>query len=249
MINYNEEKALLCVKLMKNYFNVYDNTATVIYPDIIKEKSIEHIYYLFYSCLLDYGMKSSMYHDNLVNTYKKYPNIFNPSYVHKYYNNNEKELLSIIKNKIHARYPNVALKKWLNLSEYLNNEENLLSKLNNFDNYNELYTFITSIKGYGQKTGGLLIRLIIELGISNVSLDNIPIDRHDIEISYLNGVINIDKLNSEQITNLGKIWVKSAKKYDVSASDIDKYLWSIGSKLCANKMCSNCPLKDNCNRK
>ncbi len=35
---------------------------------------------MFYSCLLDYGMRSKIYHKNLVDTYEKYPNIFDPNY-------------------------------------------------------------------------------------------------------------------------------------------------------------------------
>lgn len=178
-----------------------------------------------------------------------YPDIFNPKYVCNNYLSKKEELDNIIRNNIHPRYPNIALNKWLYLSEYLNKENDLLLKLKSMNNYNELYTFITSIKGYGQKTGGLLIRLIIELGISNIEIKNIPIDRHDIEISYLNGIIDNNKLSNEEITKLGTIWVESSIKYGVNPIDIDKYLWTIGSRLCAKKMCDMCPLKINCQTK
>lgn len=248
MINYDDNKANICTKLLKDYFKLEGSSAEVLYPNNIESKSIEHIYYLFYSCLLDYGMNSKIYHNNLINTYKVHPNIFNPNYVYKNYKDNSKLLSDIIKNNIHPRYPNVALKKWLYLSEYLSKED-LLTKLKNINSYNELYNYIISIKGYGQKTGGLLIRLLVEIKICNIDLLNIPIDRHDIEISYLNGIIDSDKLNNDEISKLGTIWVNSALINGITPIDIDKYLWTIGSKLCVKKMCNICPLNVNCKQK
>ncbi len=249
MIKYDINKADICTQSMKDYFSTQKVLADVKCPSSIEYRSINHIYYLFYSCLLDYGMKSSIYHDNLIKTYNEYPDIFNPIYVCNNFSANPDKLFDIIKSNIHPRYPNIALKKWLSLSSYLARENDLREKLKAIDSYDKLYTFITNIKGYGQKTGGLLIRLIIEQGICNVTLDNIPIDRHDIEISYLTKVINKEKLSNSEILALGKIWVKSAQKYCVSATDIDKYLWSIGSKLCVKKKCPICPLKDICKTK
>ncbi len=63
---------------------------------------------MFYSCLLNYGMKSKLYHKNLCNTYKSHPEIFVPQ---KACEMNEKTLNDIIVNFIHPRYPNTATKK------------------------------------------------------------------------------------------------------------------------------------------
>ncbi len=50
-------------------------------PEKIKYKSNEWLLYIFYSYLLDYGMWSQTYRDNLINTYHKYSQIFNPDHV------------------------------------------------------------------------------------------------------------------------------------------------------------------------
>ncbi len=251
---FDKEKANLCVSKMKDYFADNKQSANVEIPIDIAPESNEYIIYLFYSCLLDYGMRSKIYHTNLIDTYKKDKNIFNPKYVVENYIGKEEKLLDIIKGNIHPRYPNIACKKWIELSKFLDTnypQNKLKEKIVSFQSYKELYCFITSIKGYGQKTGGLLLRLIFESGICKFQNDikDIPIDRHDVEISYLNGIINKEKLNNNELKELGRVWIEAAITNHVSACDIDKYLWSIGNQLCAKKDCLICPLTDYCKRK
>lgn len=244
-------KANICSKLLADYYSSKVSAAEVSYPASLNKNSREYLIYIFYSCLLDYGMRSRMYHNNLINTYNKYPKIFNPEYVVLNYKENEEELKSIIVNNIHPRYPNVAVSKWIELSIYLNNNSDLYEKIKSTKSYQELASIILSIKGYGQKTGGLLLRLIYESGISSFDFDleNIPIDRHDIEISYLNGVANKANLSNEEIINLGKCWVEAARLNNITPTDIDKYLWTIGNQFCNSKKCVDCPLVSTCKRK
>lgn len=251
---FDLEKAIICVSKMKTYFEINEDTADVLIPSGVILGSNEHLVFIFYSCLLDYGMRSKIYHANLVNTYKSFKNIFNPKYVVNNYVENENELFNIIKDNIHPRYPNVALRKWISLSKFLNENypENMLKdKIISLKSYSDLYPFITSIKGYGQKTGGLLLRLIYESGICNFDdeLNDIPIDRHDVEISYLNKIVDKEKLNNIEMKKLGDIWIKAAKSNGVSACNIDKYLWSIGNELCLKRNCKECPIKDGCKTK
>lgn len=95
-------------------------------------------------------MRSKIYHNNLINTYEKYPSIFCPKYVSQM---KEAELHSIIVKNIHPRYPNVATKKWINISNELLKYDNILSYLKTMKDINELNQFIKVIKGYGQKNG------------------------------------------------------------------------------------------------
>lgn len=241
------------VKKMHEYYESQDSNtlATVDFPKKIEYKSNEWLVYIFYSCLLDYGMRSQNYHNNLINTYDVYPQIFNPKYVIEKFITNKEELLNIMKNNVHPRYPNVAIDKWLNLSMELSKYDNLLGKIKEFNNFNELNLFVRNIKGYGQKTGGLLLRLIYESNVCNFNdkLGYIPLDRHDIEISYLNNIINNQKLNDNQIEELSSSYIKSGEKLGIDANLIDKYLWNIGNDFCNKKKCTNCPLYDDCETK
>lgn len=251
---FDISKANYCALKLKEFFNDNEEIAGVLVPDKIKINSLEYLLYIFYSCLLDYGMRSKIYHHNLANTYEAYEEIFNPEYVVSKYLDNHDELLKIMRENIHPRYPNIAAKKWLALSKFINDNypgEKLIETIKNLNSYSELYRFITNIKGYGQKTGGLLLRLIYESDICNFNdeLEVIPMDRHDIEISYLNGVIDRSKLNHKEIKELGNIWCLAARNNGISSCLIDKYLWSIGNGFCLKKRCLECPLKDNCQRK
>ncbi len=242
----------LVQKMHEYYSNKDSNTlATVDFPNEIEYKSNEWLIYIFYSCLLDYGMRSQNYHNNLINTYHIYSQIFKPKYVIENFTTNKEELLGILKNNIHPRYPNVAVDKWLNLSMELSKYDNLLGKIKEFNNFNELNLFVRNIKGYGQKTGGLLLRLIYESNVCNFNdkLGYIPLDRHDIEISYLNNIINNQKLNDNQIEELSSSYIKSGEKLGIDANLIDKYLWNIGNDFCNKKKCTDCPLYDDCETK
>ena len=249
----SEEKIDNLIQKIHEYYRNKDvsTLATVDFPPEIKYKSNEWLIYIFYSCLLDYGMRSQSYHKNLINTYHLYPQIFNPKHVIEKFTTNKEELLSIMKNNIHPRYPNVAVNKWLNLSDELSKYSDLISKIKEFRSFDGLNSFIRNIKGYGQKTGGLLIRLIYESNVCNFNdrLGYIPLDRHDIEISYLNGIIQSENLNSKQIEELSKLYIKSGEKFGIDANLIDKYLWNIGNDFCNKKNCTNCPLYKECKTK
>lgn len=251
-MNIDTIKMSNVLKLLQEYFiteNI-NNIAKVEFPKKIKYKSSEWLYYIFYSCLLDYGMRSKVYHKNLINTYNKYPNIFNPKYVVANYSNDSTGLNKIIKENIHPRYPNVALNKWLELSYILIQYDNLLEQIKSFKVFNELNLFIKNIHGYGQKTGGLLLRLIYESNICDFvdEMNTIPLDRHDIEITYLTDIIQIKKLNETQILKLSNEYIKCARLLNIKPNILDKYLWEVGNKFCNTKKCEQCPLSSECKK-
>lgn len=247
----NRENIDKLVKKMHEHYKHQDKTtlATVDFPGEIKYKSNEWLIYIFYSCLLDYGMRSQNYHNNLINTYHVCPQVFYPNYILNKITN--EELLNIMKNNIRPRYPNVAVNKWINLSMELSKYDDLIDTIKKFNSFGELNTFIRNIKGYGQKTGGLLLRLIYESKICKFddNLSYIPLDRHDIEISYLNSIIDSQKLNNKQIEELSSAYIESGIKFGIDANLIDKYLWNIGNEFCNKKNCTNCPLCTNCKTK
>ncbi len=244
-INYNN--CLRIVKVLNDYFKDREKLADVEFPSSILFGTNEYFLYMFYSCLLDYGMRSKIYHKNLINTYKSYPNIFNPKYVLSV---QEAELKEIIVNNVHPRYPNIAVKKWVKLSQKLIKYDGILNHLKSINSFEELSYFIKDLKEYGQKTGGLLIRIICDSKVCNFeeNIDSIPIDRHDIEISYLTRIINHPTLSDKNIKLLSDAYVRCGKELDINPSDIDKYLWEVGNSFCNKKKCSECLLKNCCGK-
>lgn len=243
----DKNQAYNLIKDLSNYYKDVDDIARVDFPSCLKCGSEKWVIYMFYSCLLDYGMRSTLYHQNLVNTYINNPDIFNPSLVIKY---DKDKLLTIMKDNIHPRYPNMALKKWLKLSCELSKYNSVKKELTNLKDIYTVENFIKNLGCYGQKTGNFLIRILFENDIfAFPEINNIPIDRHDIEISYLNNVISKNKLNANEISELSNIYIQSGKLLGIKANMVDKYLWEIGNTFCRKKDCFNCPLNNRCRKK
>lgn len=235
------------VEKLNKYFGNKVELANVDYPSNITYGTNEYCLYMFYSCLLDYGMRSKIYHRNLIDTYIKYPDIFNPNYVIE---TSEEKLRDIIVNNIHPRYPNIAIKKWITLSKELIKYNRILDYLKSINSFEELSKFIKNTKSYGQKTGGLLTRIICDSKICNFkeSIKSIPIDRHDIEISYLTGIVNTVNITNKEIVELSDTYVKVGKKLNINPSNVDKYLWEVGNSYCNKKSCEECPLNSICSK-
>lgn len=251
MNNIDEQKIVNCLILLKKYFKNREDLAEVDYPKNIDYGSEEWLVYNFYSCLLDYGMKSKVYHENLIRTYYEYPFIFNPRHVVDNYLDSSSDLLLILKENVHPRYPNVAVDKWINLSKELVKYEKVMDRIKSFESFNELSYFVRTIKGFGQKTGGLLLRLISDSGVCsfNEEVFYIPLDRHDIEICYMNEFISTKKLTNTMIEDLSRSLILAGNKVGLSASKVDKYLWEIGNCFCNRKDCESCPLCKTCTKK
>ena len=244
-IDYNKCKEV--VEIISIYFQNKAGVANIDYSSNINYKTNEYYLYMFYSCLLDYGMQSKIYHKNLVDTYIKHPKIFQPNYIIRI---SEERLKDIMINNIHPRYPNIAIKKWLTLSNELIKYNNISDYLKNIKSFEELSRFIKNTKSYGQKTDGLLMRVICDIEICNFkeNIKSIPIDRHDIEISYLTGIINTINVSNKEIIELSDTYVKVGKALNINPSNIDKYLCEIGNLYCNKKNCEECPLNNICSK-
>ncbi len=256
MVKFNTERPRIVVKRLHKFFSTTDSLkATISPPEIIEKGSRAHFLYLFYGCLLDYGMKSSAYHKNLKNAYQNDPNLFDPFHVAREYEENVQNLAVALKEFLKVRFPNEGAKKWLLLSqillkEYKGDPRNIFKPFMKFD---EIEETIFSIKGFGQKTGGLLIRILYENGLIKTQdrLTHIPIDRHDMEISKMLGILETKK--SEKIENnrivieqLSSIWVGASLTEDIDPCETDRNLWLLGSLLCSKKKCFSCPVNDLC---
>lgn len=62
-IDYNRCKEV--VAKLNNHFADKVGLANVEFPKKINYRTNEYYLYMFYSCLLDYGMRSKVYHKNI----------------------------------------------------------------------------------------------------------------------------------------------------------------------------------------
>ena len=122
----------------------------------------------------------------------------------------------------------------------------------------ELFESINGFRSYGPKTSGLLLRVIIGIGfnreLTNIENVPLPVDIHDSRIAFNcniyrpNDTEDLQKIysNPSHIKKIEKIWRESAKDVGVSWEELDRALWLLGSKGCANKECQICPINDIC---
>lgn len=250
-------RAVISLKKMHEYFSKQDigTTATVLLPKTIVKGSEIHYRYLFYSCMMNYGMKSSILHEGLKQLYEKMPLLFSPQYVCENYIGNYAELASILRLCVHVRYPNQCAKNWVGLSNVLYMDYNSDPKQLFVDGstYYDYRAAILNLKGFGQKTGGLLLRILIDDGLLKPvdGIAEIPIDRHDIDLCvWLKIILNITsdeiRKNKKLIKLLSDTWVYAANELSISPSIADQYMWIIGSQLCTKKQCEVCPLCNDC---
>ena len=232
--------------------------AQVVIPNSIELRSVEHYRYLFYSCLLNYGMKSTTLHENLRHLYEQYSHLFSPNYIVELYSNSYTELAAILRSYIHVRYPNECAKRWIDLSTLLHTQyhDNPKEMFIDKSTYYEFKKSISQIKGLGQKTGGLLLRMLIDNDMlkSSDGIAEIPIDRHDVDLCIWLDVISnctADEIKKSKkiIKQLSDIWVQAANNLSISPSLADQYLWVIGSDFCTSRNCVHCPIPHLCNRK
>lgn len=254
-INFNNaEKSL---EVLHTFFanQEIQKQAQITLPKSIKPFSTDHYLYLFYSCLINYGMKSSTLHENLLKFYEHSPEYFVPSNIVHKYSYSYFHLAELLRLNIHVRYPNECARRWLALSVILNSQYNgnPQEMFKDKTTYYEFKEEISKIKGFGQKTGGLLLRMLIDNKMLNPidGISEIPIDRHDIDLSIWLRVIagataDEIKRNNKLIKSLSDTWVEASNKLLISPSLADQYLWIIGSQFCTSQRCFACPLKGLC---
>lgn len=255
----NADNAKVSLIKMHQYFSKMDiaTKATVLLPKDIEIGSEIHFRYLFYSCLLNYGMKSSVLHENLIKLYEQMPLLFSPQYIYENYANKYDALADILRSFVHVRYPNQCAVNWFFLSSILHTQyhDNPKELFQNGNTYHDFQSVIFTIKGFGQKTGGLLLRILIDNDLLHPvdGIAEIPIDRHDIDLCIWLGVISDVtsddvKKNKKLIELLSNTWVMVSNKLSISPSLADQYLWIIGSQFCSKNQCQMCPLHDECRK-
>lgn len=259
-IKPNFHNAETGLKAMHSYFasKSIQGQAQVVVPPSIELHSAAHYRFLFYSCLLDYGMRSRVLHENLLLLYEQHPYLFSPSYIMNNYSDTHVGLAALLRSYTHVRYPNECARRWIGLSILLhtNWNDDPQEMFKGKSTYYEYKEAINQVKGLGQKTGGFLLRMLIDNEMLKPSdgIAEIPIDRHDVDLSIWLGVLSgftSDEIKRSKnlIKLLSDTWVQAANHLSISPSLADRYLWIIGSEFCVSRNCVYCPIKQLCKRR
>jgi hypothetical protein len=98
LYKYNIDRAREVVKALHSYFRDVQTVkkATIELPNDIEYRSKEHYLYIFYGCLLDYGVKSYYYHQRLKFAYSEFRELFSPSYILENFKNDIESLSRVV---------------------------------------------------------------------------------------------------------------------------------------------------------
>jgi len=233
----------------KSFFQHKKNLLEYQIPDAIDYASKEHAMFYFFLIFNDHGTKSINLYKNFKNLFVKNSDYFNPKKI-AYLEDELKEEIA----KLGVRYANNSFKYWVYNAQKIVNEfdGDVYNLFTSYDDAMELYKKIKEFKGYGDKTTGLLLRVINGVGFNK--LDNfydvpLPVDTHDSKIAINCNMIDsfdYNKADKKVLKDVSKIWQDLANSMGYKWEELDKALWILGSVGCVKKDCQDCPIKLDC---
>lgn len=228
-------------------------------PDGVELRSRDHALFLFYTVANDHGMKSSRLYDAAKRLFSYRRDLFEPhSVLTDYAGPSDPRLVADTGIFLGTRYPRETAKTWYVNSQKLHDvfcgdPRNLFQ---HSDDAGKLLREIMSFRGYGPKTGGMLLRAIAGLEFANIRGFQqvlLPVDIHDSRISFLTGIMRSETYDHEHridyhahVRDVQKVLLAACNSLNIPWLDVDRALWLIGSRGCVNKRCMSCPLQDLC---
>ncbi len=220
--------------------------------------SREHAAFLFFVVCHDHGVRSRDLYCRAKDMYGETPWLFSArSVVSRFAGPDDPSLIHATGERLGARYPREAARCW-----YLN-AQSLLTDYHaepecvfrSSSTASQLLTRICAFRGYGPKTGGMLLRAAIGLGLADVRGEAevlVPVDVHDARIAFYTGVLDrVDAPLDERlfracVPQVQRVLRDACREERVSWLDVDRALWLIGSRGCVYRRCSECPLRHIC---
>ncbi|HEY3315287.1 MAG TPA: hypothetical protein VGL40_08460 [Bacillota bacterium] len=226
-------------------------------PEGVEGLSRDHALFLFYTVPNDHGMKSARLYAAAKRLFRECPRLFEPqSVIGTFVGPDDPDLIESTGQRLGTRYPRETARSWyansIALLERYGGDPRTLWRSS--DDARTLMRNILSFRGYGPKTGGMLLRAVVGLGFSNVKgIEEVllPVDIHDSRISFLTGIVRLNDPRAvpdyrAYVTQVPKILLAACNALGLEWPDTDRALWLIGSRGCVGQRCARCPLADLC---
>jgi endonuclease III len=257
------ERGIEIARILENAFTngvkIFADTRNLIehqIPEDVKPLSREHVLFLFYIAPLDYLMKSELLYTRAKMMFKNRPELFDPSYVSSTFNEtNLHELANLLRKYLGVRFPSEAAKRWYKnsvilLQLYQGDPRNIFKGSRNAK---EIFKKITQFRGLGGKTGGMIFRCMIDLGLAEVeNINDVlpPVDIHDVKIAFYTKIVYSEEYserNARKFTRvIQNVWSCICREGGLNWLTVDRALWLLGSNGCAKRKCNNCPINNFC---
>jgi endonuclease III len=240
----------------KGFFADYSMPEYVL-PRNLKEGSREHALFLTYVVSIDYMTDAVKLWKRSRGAYELHPEYFKPEKILKA---SPRTVGNFVK-KLGARYYTNAAKTWIKIStvlteKYDEDPRNLTKEPLEIAGVKKRLKDFPYLRG--NKLANFYIRAMGETGLLKVKnfedLD-IPVDKQVARFTIYTGVL---KLLSDQFVGcaqeqplrglIEEAWRHAAKTLGTAPWKLDEPIWTVGSKLCSERKCGQCPVEDLCNK-
>ncbi len=165
-------------------------------PVGVAQGGFEHALFLFMIVPNDRGVKSSALWARSKDAFCTRPELFDLNWIANRFSENRAGLASILMKLIKPRYVNHSASAWIEnavrLARDFGGDPRALFAAST--DAREVARLIRSYRGFGPKTGGMMLRAAIGLGwASTEHLEEVevPVDVHDVRISLQTGILNV----------------------------------------------------------
>lgn len=229
-------------------------------PEGVKVGSREHARFYFFLIFNDHGTKSSNLYARFKQLYIDHQDLFIPENLVSENHTEHSWLQDKYLVQLGLRYPKQAAISWIKNAKQLVAEYDG-EPLNLFCHTTDaiaLFKAIRTFRGYGPKTAGLLLRVILGVGfnrqLTNVADVPLPVDIHDSRIAFMchlyrpTDVENVQSIysNPRHIAGVEAVWRMASRRAGVEWETIDRALWILGSRGCTRRLCRDCPINQYC---
>lgn len=188
--------------------------------------------YIFYVLQLDYAMKSQILYNGASCLYRENKEFFTPQFLITL---TDAVLTNYLKEYLHPRYINEAVKRYRRNTEMLANKykSDPRKVLENVSCCQDVLKRLKDFRGFGPKIGNFFVRTMINtFGYNFSDIDTVlpPVDVHDVRIAYLLGYTDTDQMSQKNINFVKKLWNKACVSSGESWLIFDKALWLLGSE-------------------
>lgn len=226
-------------------------------PDGVAFGSREHVNFLFYLIGQDHGVKSAKLYAKAKALYGKCPQLFEPGMIIRQFSDvNCLEIADSI-GVLGLRYPRNASRAWLYNSRMLAEQYDCdARRIVSGTDAMEIMKRIREFKGFGPKTGGLLFRVLVGIGVAhpdNAEAVSFPTDIHDTRIAALTKIADIPPSVTEKtyvsfVPRAELAWRAACSRRSLDWLVVDRALWILGSRGCSTDRHHDCPIRKHCIR-
>lgn len=226
-------------------------------PRNLSEGSKEQALYLTYVISVDYMTDAEKLWRNSRGAYELYPERFEPETILKL---GDRTLEAFLR-RIGARFSSTGVDTWRRISKillekYEGDPRNITRESLTIKDIKKKLDEFPYLRG--SKLSNFYIRAMGEKGlfkIKNFDELDIPVDKQVARLTIYTGVLKLlsDRfegcVHEDPLRSLiQEAWRNAAKAHNTYPWKLDEPVWTIGSKLCTQRRCSPCPVREHCDK-